>query len=68
MTGGPSEPVEGGTSVEDLKQRFYMVSLVLGLSCGLLIGALTDGKIRMGLVHALAMAIVATVFFGILIF
>jgi pilus assembly protein TadC len=68
LTGGSATASTVPMDITTLKQNFYLVSMVLGISCGLLIGSLTDGKIRMGLIHAIGMGTSATAFFAIMIF
>ena len=47
----------------ELKQRLLELTLVNSLTAGLMIGAFTEGKIKFGLIHALVMLGVSTVFF-----
>jgi pilus assembly protein TadC len=51
-----------------LKQRFFHLALINSLGAGLLIGTFTEGKVKMGLIHALIMIVATTVFFSIMIF
>lgn len=51
-----------------LKHRFFQLILVSSVASGLLIGAFTEGKPKMGILHALIMVAAATAFFAIFIF
>ena len=51
-----------------LKQRFFHLSLINSIGAGLLIGTFTEGKVKMGLIHAMIMITATTVFFSFLIF
>ncbi|MFA5312195.1 MAG: hypothetical protein WC375_02615, partial [Methanomassiliicoccales archaeon] len=68
LSSGAEGASSGSMGFDTLKNRFFEVSLSVGLCCGCLIGALTEGKVRYGLIHALVLSVVATVFFGLMIF
>lgn len=50
-----------------IKQRFLHLMIINSLGAGILIGVFTDGKPKMGLMHALIMTAVSTLFFVLMI-
>jgi hypothetical protein len=51
-----------------LKRRFFHLALINSIGAGLLIGTFTEGKVKMGLIHALIMIAASTLIFMIMIF
>ncbi len=49
-----------------LSERFYELMLINSLGTGAIIGAFTEGKVRYGLVHSLALMAATTIAFAIL--
>lgn len=67
------EGSEGGASVVKmglltLKRRFFHLAIIMGIGSGTIIGKITEGKIRYGLIHSLVLALVVVLLFSIAVF
>lgn len=82
MMGNIDGSVFGGSSLEKtsqttnasavmdlvtIKQRFLHLMIINSMGAGILIGVFTDGKPKMGLMHALIMTAASTLFFVLMI-
>jgi pilus assembly protein TadC len=57
----------GRMTVLDMERRFFHLTVICGIGSGLLIGKLSWGKIRYGLMHAMALTGAAVVVFAFMI-
>lgn len=51
----------------ELKRKFFHLVLINSIGAGFIMGALTEGKIKAGLLHVFAMVFTTTLFFAILL-
>ena len=63
----PPPPIEKMSFVT-LKRKFFHVCLANAIGSGLLIGVITDGKVKYGIIHALVMTLVVLGVFFIFVF
>ena len=82
MMGSIDGALFGGSNLEDadaatspptimdlftIKQRFLHLMIINSMGAGILIGVFTEGKPKMGLMHALIMTVASTLFFVLMI-
>lgn len=63
----------GGTGITQLsdvliRRRFFHVVMINSIGTGLVVGGFVDGKIKMGLIHALTLLAVGVIFFAVMLF
>ena len=55
-------------SYELIKRRFFHLILINSIGAGCLIGVFSEGKLKYGLLHAIAMVLISTAFFSVMVF
>jgi pilus assembly protein TadC/methionine-rich copper-binding protein CopC len=68
LTAASAAPAVARMSFDTLKLRFFDMILIDAVGAGLLIGIFSEGKLKFGLLQAIGMVVVATVFFAVAVF